>query len=225
MSCYEWEEGSFKLSCKEWPKFKKRFRDAWNASLEKAYDHACDLQKRALAAKKGKRNVYWFDVLRDLKVETSGGWGLSGYHGAYKNTFDLDHHHLITRSMGYDGVSTWKTRPLKPKKKDFPKVTNKTMRFERGDACVLFHDKQRSVTWLVPENNHACDAARESILGRVFFGALEKVEWSRGTGGEIVGNDEYSTDDHSVGGGGNYSKGKWGPKEQKAQRAAAARRW
>lgn len=49
-------------------------------------------------------------------------------------------------------------------------------------------------------------------LATVLFRLLNKVQWTRGSGGEIVGNDEYNRDSTHVGGGSNYVKDSWGPK-------------
>lgn len=65
--------------------------------------------------------------------------------------------------------------------------------------------KGNTVIWDVPENNHACDHAREHPLAVALFEFLDRrVEWTSRSGGTIVGNDEYNREDDSVGGGGNY---------------------
>lgn len=89
------------------------------------------------------------------------------------------------------------------------KATNKTVMFRGGEATVTFNG--RTVTWDVPENNHAVDRAHESRLGAAFFGALDKVVWTRGTGGELVGNDENSCDSRDSGGGSNYTTAEYPP--------------
>jgi len=223
MSCYEWERGEFKLSVKAYRKFRADFIARWNESMDRAYSRACKIHSEVLHANKGKRNVNWWEAVRDHRLYL-GGYGVPGYQSS-ASTLELDHHHLITKSLGFKGDGAG-NRPCKPKKKDFPHATRKTTAFSDGwnDGAVMFHDSVRHVVWEVCENNHACEHARASFLGRLFFDLLGKVEWTRGTGGTIVGNDEYSRESHDVGGGGNYSKGSWGPKEQQARRAAEARR-
>src|SRR5690606_40658386 len=41
--------------------------------------------------------------------------------------------------------------------------------------------------------------------GKAFENALRKVMWVRGTGGKLVGNDEYNRDSRYEGGGANYA--------------------
>lgn len=222
MSCYEWERGEFTLSVKEYKKFKKEFHRRWNESVDKAYSRACKIHSEVLHANKGKRNVNWWEAVRDHRLYL-GGYGVLGYKSS-ASTLELDHHHLITKSLGFKGDGEG-NRPCKPKKKDFPHATHKMVSFHDGwnDGEVVFYDDRRGIVWDVHENNHACESARASFLGRLFFDLLGKVEWTRGTGGQIVGNDEYRRDSYDEGGGGNYVKGTWGPKEQKARRFAEAR--
>jgi len=49
-------------------------------------------------------------------------------------------------------------------------------------------------------------------MGNAFFRALGQVVWTRGTGGEIVGNDEYNRESKASGDGGNFTKQTFGPK-------------
>lgn len=113
----------------------------------------------------------------------------------------------------------------KPKRKDLkilPLTKSATLDFE--DATVHLSNKNRTLTWHVDENNHACERAREHPMGIVVFACLNRVNFTRGSGGTIVGNDEYSRDDASVGGGGNYITSAYGPKGKEASQAQW-RRW
>ena len=210
MSCYEWERGVIKLSCKEFPKFKKAFRDQWNSSLESAHARACKLRETVLAKFKGKRGMDWFVAVRDHETVTDSG---SYYFPATVETIlGMDHGELMMRSMGYLCGESYRGRPKKPRKKDFPKATNKTRVLSMGEASVTFDDQNRTVVWSVSENNHACERARGSMLGRIFFKLLSGVQWTRDTGGVIFGNDEYNRDSDFAGGGGNFIKNTYGPR-------------
>jgi len=96
-------------------------------------------------------------------------------------------------------------------------ANSKTMCFPLGDGgAVIFDAEDKTVTYSVPENNHACDNARESHVGRLFFRTMDRINWTRGSGGCLYGNDEYHRDaHHGTGGGGNYVTAAWNQKDAK----------
>lgn len=89
-------------------------------------------------------------------------------------------------------------------------------RIRLPDATIVLRNDSHTASWEVYENNRACDHARQHPLACTFFGLLAKIEWTRGSGGTIIGNDEYNRDSHDVGGGGNYIKETFGPNGKKA---------
>lgn len=72
----------------------------------------------------------------------------------------------------------------------------------------------RTLHWEVPQNNHARDHAAVTGLYQAALTYLNNVTWTRGTGGVIVGNDEYNHDTTYEGGGGNYVTHRFGPAGQ-----------
>lgn len=106
-----------------------------------------------------------------------------------------------------------------------PAVTNKTTTFrvpdDQGYSVATITFEGRTVTWDVSENNHAVDTARGTTLANLFFTALGKITWTRGTGGVIVGNDQYNRDTDYAGGGGNYITDDYGPLGEAARAAAS----
>lgn len=88
--------------------------------------------------------------------------------------------------------------------------TNRTTTFSTPECSVSFDPQKHTVTWDVPGNNHACEHARGTYLADAFFGAIEKVRWTHGTGGVITGNDEYNSDSRDPDGGANYVKAAYG---------------
>lgn len=98
------------------------------------------------------------------------------------------------------------------------KATNRTSCFRVGlEASITL--KGRNLGWHVPENNHACERAREHPLAQALFTALEKISWTRGTGGVILGNNEYAREaEHAyAGGGGSYIVSAFGPRGEEAR--------
>ena len=81
MSCYEWEEGSIKLSCKEYGRIKKEMIAAVKKYHEDLFNNALKLHERMIAAAKGKRGVNWIAVFSEKRHESSGHmtrWGFQG---------------------------------------------------------------------------------------------------------------------------------------------------
>ena len=88
-----------------------------------------------------------------------------------------------------------RSTPRQPRKNDFPLLGRDKKSIDvGGEACIAFNDDSRTVVWRVSENNHACDYAHEHPMGKAFFQAMSQVNWTRGTGGTIIGNDEYNQD-------------------------------
>lgn len=114
-------------------------------------------------------------------------------------------------------------RPHKPTvaevSKVVPRATKSTITFEvlgeEGFPAAWIRFNGRTVVWRVEENNHAIARAHNSPLAGVFFGALDKVVWTRGSGGVGYANDEYNREDRGPGGGANYSTFEFGPKAPK----------
>jgi hypothetical protein len=79
------------------------------------------------------------------------------------------------------------------------------------DGTIVLKPARHSVYWGVMENNHAREHARATKNAQALFSALGRIKWVRGSGGSIVGNDEYHRDDREIGGGGNYEVAYYGP--------------
>lgn len=107
-----------------------------------------------------------------------------------------------------------------PKKKDYPLFpSSKTWEWEGEEFFVRIDPKTRVLTWSIPQKNRSVDRAHGSPLGRVLFGALDKMEWTRGTGGVSRYSDEYMREaDMEHGGGGSRESG-YGPKGKQMMEA------
>ena len=185
MSCYEWERGDLKLSVKEYSRVKKAMIAEFNRHNENEYNKAVKVWERLKAHGK-PRGQTWTSVFDKLQL-----WSMSE---------DFQWHNMKDGKL------------LKPKKKDYlKKVDRKRVEIYFEDACIVFNDKDRVIHWNVGENNHAKDRAWDHPLGKVFYNILRRVDWTRGTGGIFVGNDEYNRDSDYEGGGGNYVTARFGP--------------
>lgn len=102
------------------------------------------------------------------------------------------------------------------------KTTGTKFRIQCGEPSISFEG--RKVSWDVPGNNHARDRGRNHPLARSFFELLNRTSWTRGSGGVIVGNDEYNQDSTAEGGGGNYTISQYGPDRLVRRARPGARR-
>jgi hypothetical protein len=106
----------------------------------------------------------------------------------------------------------------RPLKKDFPMVPLACDNFGGCGWRIEFDPKRQTVHWSVGENNHAYGKAHAEASPTQFFRMLAAVNWVRGTGGEIAGNDEYNRDNSHSGGGANYTNFCYGPGQRNPRR-------
>mgnify|MGYP006959960912 CR=1 FL=1 len=88
-------------------------------------------------------------------------------------------------------------------------------------GAVIYATK--TLVWDVSENNHAREHAHKHGFAKLVFEAFGKITWTRNSGGEIVGNDEYNRDNRESGGGGNYTTMTFSAAQQKRDKEAAQR--
>lgn len=220
MSRNEWEEGVFKLSSEAYRKFTADFAAGYNEILAKDRTTLERLRLDVIEAGKGIRGKDWsaiFDqvVARTAKTASHGYFGsASCERPAYPfatiseweaKTILVQSKNPDTKQVEYHAPRAIKASTLAPKSARSLEGAG----FE--DGGISLDRDSRTVRWCVPENNHAIDHAREHPLGMLFWKLLRQVQWTRGTGGRIVSNDEYNEDDRSAGGGANYVKERFGP--------------
>lgn len=207
MSRYEEEHGRIVIPAAEWPKFKQKLRETHNTEQVLCLRLATDLHTKLVASGKGKRN---FDFRRALQALIDSEADRTS-RGNRDRVWNLQY-----KLISPEG------KPRRPLQKDFPMANGTTRQFSAGEGHLrLSTDKERTVDWDVPENNHACEYARESAMGKAFFTAIDRMNWTRGSGGTIVGNDEYNRDSEYEGGGANYRKEQYGPQYKSKVRAPA----
>lgn len=218
MSCYGWESGTILLPSAAVAPLKKAVREHMNKLHTDVYAEAKRLHKAA-ATSSPKKMLAFLQTVRD-KQNAAAQSRYSSYTPYTVTVTSLAVSLLENKCGGrYYGQPTV-TRVASPTVADLnamglKKFTNKDDFFPVIDndgfseASISFED--RSVTWDVPENNRSCERANATTTAQVFFKAMNAVKWTRGTGGSIVGNDEYSRDDDSIGGGANYRVASYGP--------------
>lgn len=206
MSKYEWERGTITLPKKEWASFRTNALKFWNEKQEEILNEALRAFEACTGAGKGQRGKNRLIAQKEA---------LHRFCGDRKNEWGYDW------SSKFDRLETllFKEGKLtKPKKSELKIVpTSKSAVLDLGfldpetGADVSFNNETNSIYWEVEENNHAVEAANQNPFTRFLFRALSRVEWTRKTGGQIVGNDEYNRDSDYADGGGNYVTRSFGP--------------
>jgi hypothetical protein len=209
LSNYEWERGEFTLPAAEF------------AHVRQAVQAAdADHKKRVFAKTQG----FWEDLSR--KEKTGGKAYLAAvarlaeeHPASPRGFFSLSERELgeerqdqAAREAAIDMLHAkgYGARPSRVLQAEMGFPVNRTTTFHTAHCSVKFDAANRTVTWDVPENNHACEHARSSHLAAAFFGAIGKVPWTHGTGGVITGNDEYNRGSRAADGGANYVKAAYG---------------
>ncbi|PIQ53184.1 MAG: hypothetical protein COW02_07710 [Comamonadaceae bacterium CG12_big_fil_rev_8_21_14_0_65_59_15] len=215
MSCNESESGRIKLP-------KAEFNTVRKAVLSKAtevkmleFEALEKLYEMVSAAIKGKRRegLDWQSIYdkqaEKLKVDSRVYRSYGFYSSKYDGVDILDLFYKLVVSSKVDGK--YITKLVRPKKGDF-KPEAKTMSFGTGWSGGISFDRDNSlVVWCVSENNHAVRDARDNVVARAFFGALNSVKWGRGSGGVIHYQSEYTREGLEHGDPGSTVSGRFGP--------------
>jgi hypothetical protein len=220
MSRSEWERGEIKLSTKEFGSVRRDLIASYNTRQTRLFERAKQVYTTLKLAGKGKRG---FDFHTAYDTYMTAG-------DRYSSPIDTDGyneiHDAIFPAVQVEGKGWMQsTRPKAPKKNQFVPLKSNAYRIPVGnEAGIGFIKETRIVVWQVSENNHSVDRARSNAIGREFFNRLNRVVWTRGTGGEIVGNDEYNQDNRDSGGGANYVTARYGVAEKQFKQSFVGRR-
>ena len=97
-------------------------------------------------------------------------------------------------------------KPRRAKKTDYQWPTKTTTSLRDGGLFIGLDRKTRTIRYSVDENNHAREYAAETALSKAWERVIREVKWTHGTGGVLLGNDEYNRDagEDYAGGGGSY---------------------
>ncbi len=208
MSCYEWERGSIVIPSKEWARFRSGLLKAWNEHQVRRLEDARDAHAIMLQAGKGKRGEGRVRAMDDALRRLCGC-------GGHDESWGNNRYKSLSQLLYAGGKLQY------PRKKDLSmklisasKDTTIHARLDGTEAEVSFDNAKRTVHWYVSENNHAREHAHAHWFAKRLFAALNRIRWTRGSGGKIVGNDEYNRDSSYEGGGGNYVTMEFGPKQK-----------
>ena len=194
MSCYNWCSGTIKIPTKEWSSFRKALITRNNEYLDSAYTTARKIHEEIKAESKYKRKYNYYNAIWEKVYSIS----------VPAHIRDLIHNSLTTGS--YPNIKL-----ALPKKKDFSKANLKTVDY----GYFMLNLEKKSLSFSVDENNRAVERAFEDTFVKYVFRLLDRIDWTRNSGGSIVGNDEYNRDCDYEGGGANYVIKTYGNKKDR----------
>ena len=223
MSRHEWERGEIKMSVKEFGAVRRDLIASYNANQTSLFAQAKTIYAQLKTAGKGKRNFDFASafsaLMNNSRISDSDS---SAIYDA------IMPHEQVEKTVDGRTFKSWERvkRPKNPQKKQFALLKQNADRIIFGEAGIGFNKKTRTISYSSGENNHAVERARESAMGREFFKRMGQVVWTRGTGGQIIGNDEYNEDSgrEYAGGGGSYVTQTY-KMLSKSEKAAAAQRY
>jgi len=209
MSCYEWERGSVVIPSAEWAGVKRKVRRAYNQRQEKLYEAALNVWKRLKKEGKGQESSVKANLWR-----IAGKIRIKQERMRYgQRRRELVHEEIDAIENSILRKSHNLSKLYKPRKKDFPKKTNRDTSFNvNWEASISFDNDSRTLHWSVMENNRSVEKAHRHPLTRAMLRALSEVNWTRRSGGVFYGNDEYHRESGGPGGGANYVTYRFGPK-------------
>jgi len=213
MSFYAWEEGTIVIPRAAWAKFRTTLIKAWNRDRLRLLEDAKRAKAAMVKAAKGKRGSK-----RDEAVEEALERHCGIQRGRIVDERADDCFEQLSE-LFFKGSGDWSKIRI-PKRAELGILpTSKDASIEvGGDASIRLSNKSHTMGWYVGENNKAPERAHRHPMARLLFSELNRMKWTRGSGGTIVGNDEYNQDSGAVGGGGNYVVAEYGPKAKGRQR-------
>lgn len=223
----EWQNGTITIPAKELPALHKALRDWQNTFHAEVRAKAVELHKtiNTRSVSKYGKAIGELEAKHWARVETAPQ-PFSFYRtpstpsAAQKReklveatALEVLRHIKFLASKGTKGIHQPTVEDVSQRA---PAATGKTKTFDLDGWASISFDKN-NVTWDVPGNSNAVEYAEKQPLRDVFFEALSKVQWTRGSGGVISGNDEYNQDDREYGGGANYITHTFGPQGNAAK--------
>lgn len=210
MAGYEWEQGTIALPSAEYAKVRQAVQQADTAHKEQVFALTQEFWKGLSRKQQADPRAYRqagheFIAKQDVDRQREYRYGRSSESEAIRDNLLMD----LSEALNLDGRPG--ENPARVVKADMAFPTNRTTSFNPGYGQMSFDKKAGTVEWYVEENKNAVDKAHSHPVAEAFFDAIDKVAWTRGTGGVFTGNDEYRSDDHSEGGGENYVTSAFGP--------------
>jgi hypothetical protein len=226
MSNYGWEKGTIKIPRADYFPLKKALWQDKCARATNNFETAMKVYEDVMAEAKGKRTFGELElnqaIQKAVDKHTSEYASHANYYGNYYKARRTD----VDRDLIHDSIkkecvkehNARNMRPVRPQKQQFPAPALKEFKARGQNFSITFDDENRIVCWYVPENNHAVEDAHAEGLAQKFFSLLSTINWTRGTGGAIWGNNEYNEGDHGYGRGADSISFHFGPAGKEERR-------
>lgn len=184
MSRYDSEWGTITLPAAAVAQVKEAVRKANNELHDQLYNLAADFWKRHRTTSTRKYREALHEALRNHELGLYG-WTTDELSWLLEDVADHP------RKLTHEDID-----------RAVERATNRTTSFHPEESSIRFEG--RKLHYSSGENNHQVERARNHPVVQAMFAALNRVQWTRGSGGQLLGNDEYNRDNSYEGGGGNY---------------------
>lgn len=229
MSNYGWESGTIKLPSAEFSRLRKAVEAADRKAKEQVFDRTQTFWKGLTRKQQTDPKAYAAAVAAysqagyaDLSVRKNRlGWGAPD---AARDRIDADTALLRDTVDKLTEVADFRydpqTRARVPGKvrrvqvADMSYPTNRTTTWPVAhEGSITFDRESSSIRWATGDNNHQVEHAHDDPLAKALFAELDKVRWTRGTGGTFIGNNEHNEDAgrYEAGAGATYVAAGFGP--------------
>jgi hypothetical protein len=217
MSKYDWEAGEIQIPARSWATLRKSLIDEWNRLQHRVFALATDAYQSIQNTPKPE------DALTNWLYPAADKHPGAYRHPSYE---EREHHGEAIRRLLFRWNDTTRQSVLRCPLKmhlDIKSSRQGCVLYFAG-ASITFDERTKAVAWAVGEGNRAVEHARQHPMAKALFSALGRVRWCRGSGGDIVGNDEYNRDQVGAGGGANYVTGSFGLRSTRGLTLPRARR-
>lgn len=198
MSNNEYENGTFTLPTAAVAPLKKLLREDQNAHRERIFAEA---KRVHVKIKTTSREKYQKELTR--RDDTN-----------WNSVYDWAAIYVLEGMLRRRGDKPPVTPIVADMDAILPEAKSTTTEFriltKHDHNCGVIRFKGREVTWSVWENNRAVDHAHSGSTAKVFFGYLDRLTWTRGTGGYTMYDSEYNEDSMGNRTGASLSA-TWGP--------------
>ena len=204
MSRYDWEAGSLKLPTAAWVAFKRSLQNGVKKMYANDFELAVILHGELARRHKG---LSGYELSVAFAAELNRTNRILGQRGPEtRPSYDFE---ILERDEVECLVLGRARQPVlrKPQKKDVPVVNARTLTFSEDEMRIKLDNASRTVHYHSGDNNHQVERARSTMTAQLFFELLSKVQWTRGTGGKLMGDDEYNRKSR----GATYVTARYGP--------------